>query len=207
MNVVLVAGTWHAYADWITNPNHPFQQMLKREGFVNVLNPLTRQNFVWSGRLSGLPFIGCGEWKRAARQLCEFIEPLSYGDLNFIAHSHGGQVVINAAAQMLGKRRFRTITTISTPRRHDMPARDAVANCAYWQHVFDAKRDWIATMRKRLGGLGDWNISADRSFSDVPGVVNIPVPSINHSRLFGGMIEPWFTYRILDGIRGPHRGD
>lgn len=209
--VVCVAGTFAGNAAWCEDPSHPFQRALTAAGLVNFRHPSNNLPFRWSTRLAGLPFMSKREWYQAADELIEFIEPLLDYDLNFIGHSHGGQPVIIAADKLRGKRKFRTFTSVATPRRHDLPAESAATNITYWQHLLDQTRDLTATLRTHLpramGGVGDGEIDLERRFL-IPGVINIGIPEVGHSALMNAEgVHWWKDAGFFDPINAPQFGD
>lgn len=185
--LILVAGTDEGNPAWIEDPLHPFQRTLRAEGLEVARSTLTGLPYRWSTKLAGLPFMSTLVWSASGDELIAFAEEFSYDDLNFFALSHGGQVVIEAVSKMT--RRARTITTIGTPRRHDMPAEKAAANVAFWQHVLDRDHDKMATLPRRmmhkltLGAIGDGTLSLERRFilPNCPNVLNVAIPGIGHS--------------------------
>jgi hypothetical protein len=159
--------------------------------------------FGWPSGMSGLPFIGRGLWPRWGAACAGFAREFSseWGGVNLFGHSHGGQICIEAAVflwRVYGIR-VRTMTTYSTPRRKDVPGEKAAETVGYWQHLHDTKIDWTATLRKKLGQVGDGDISIERRFL-IPGVANYGVPGIGHSDALNRpeLFHHWDP--ILDGI-------
>lgn len=213
MRIICVAGTWAANPPWIEDPCHPFQQMLARAGVQVARSPRTGEPFRWPTGLSGLPFVGRDLWPTWGKALLDFAREFPYEDRNVLAHSHGGQVAIYALAlgapiglsQTPAPVRFRTLTTVGTPVRADVPAVQAATNVRYWQHIIDKDRDWIATVKRhlprQLGGVGD-NALLGREFR-IPGVNNILATDIDHSDVLTDPedIELWASQHWLEGIR------
>src|SRR5687767_3651267 len=118
-----VAGT-HAKDDpWVVDDCSPFNEMMCENGFL----PIRRKDgsaWNWTTNLQGLWFFtGTRDWRRAAVDLADFLGAVPYRHRNVIAHSHGGQPVIIAAADGL---ELRSLTTIGTPVRKNLPAAEAV---------------------------------------------------------------------------------
>jgi hypothetical protein len=206
MKYLPIAGTWGQDDGWVIDNADPFTCELARYG----LEPLRRIDgtplFNWPAKLSGLPFLRRKYWQQWGLTLGHTLIRLPYIDRNLIAHSHGGQLAIIAAANGV---KIRTLTTIATPRRKDVPAEIAVNNIGYWQHVFDPKKDWTATVghriRRTLGQLGDGDVSLERRFL-IPGIQNIGIPKVSHSNLFHDptMLHWLADAALIDGIlRGP----
>lgn len=193
-----IAGTHSQQDGWVVDNHDPFTLMMHANKFV----PLRRADGLawnWSTQLQGLWFLtGSKVWYRTAVDLAQFLQDVPYEARNLIAHSHGGQPAIIAAAFGL---RLRTLTTVGTPRRRDVPAEQARPNIGYWQHIHDQGRDWIATLR-RLGQIGDGTFSRERRFL-IPGVTNIGVKGIGHSAVLRDpeAIKMWETQGWLEAIR------
>lgn len=204
--VILVAGTHAGNPPWIEDPLHPFQTMLARHGLRTARSRRNGLPFRWNTQLS---IFGSGRWERESDRLVAFCDDFS--ELDFIMHSHGGQLGI-FAARTLGHmgRKIRTFTTVGTPvRPKDVPAAEAVPYIRYWQHVFDVERDWIAGAKRQaarmgLGGLFGGGLT-QRQFI-LPGVVNIGLEDIHHSRILNDprAIGRWDTENLAGAIvRGP----
>lgn len=172
---------------------------LLRQDMVPLTQPDGSPLFTWAGSLYGLWWQGAQGWRREAERLALALVAVPYEDRNVIGHSHGGNLVLFAAAHGI---KIRTLTTIGTPRRNDVPSRAASQHIEHWQHVHDQDRDWIATMRRQLGQLGDWTVRTERRFL-IPGVVNIGLKGIGHSALLSepAQFHRWKDDGLLDGIR------
>lgn len=194
----LLAGTHAGLAKWAFDPNHPFQQLLRARNFYPIGIP-------WETKLGGIPLINRGLWrKEAEKRVISLIREMDVKeeDLNFLEHSHGGNVFLWVAALLRGEKRIRTNTTVATPVRGDVPNVEAAMNILYWQHIYDAKRDWIATVKRYgLGSLGDWNFKIERQFK-IPGVDNKPLLDIGHSDCLGeDPVElQWWDTGLLEAI-------
>lgn len=192
-----VNGTWGADDGWVTSDGDPFSLFMRGQRFEPIRNP-DGSPWTWNGKVNGLLWYGTQDWKDAADSLEALLTPVPYEDRNLFGHSHGGNPVLLLAARGFA---IRSLTTIGTPRRHDMPAVEASHHIAIWQHIYDKKWDWMATMR-RLGGIGDGKVSLDRHF-DIPGVRNIPIGDISHSTMLNDptKFHLWIENGILDRIR------
>lgn len=214
--VLLVAGTHAGNPPWIEDPTHPFQMMLTREGLETARSPITGLPYRWHTKVAGVPGHPATIWEEEAEDLIGFALETDCWD--WIMHSHGGQVGI-FAARALARTEFnnvtrrdgrpaeiRTFTTIATPVRADVPAREAVPAIRYWQHLCDADRDWIATLKRTpglrgLGQLFDRHFSTRRTF-DIPGVVNKQLKGISHSKLVNlEGIDRWTRDGLARAIR------
>lgn len=213
--VILVAGTWEGNPAWIEDVHDPFQGFLYENNFQPLRHPYDNLPFRWSTKLGGIPMLNRGIWEREGERLARWAEVFTYEFLNFIALSHGGQLVINMAAKFL-KREVRSVTTVGTPARADVPAKEAVRNITYWQHILDRYKDstGMARPRRLAGELFDGKISLERKFL-LPGVVNISVPGIRHSDIIRdpSKFHLWVDEGWLDAIRSAgelqvrHRGE
>ncbi len=176
--IIPVGGTGGRYHDWAHNDHSAFLEYAHMAGLL----PRRLSNgtpWTWSGELAGLWWQGVGAWEREALSFTQFVSTVPYAQRNVIAHSHGGNVVIIACRLGL---KIRTLTTVGTPVRKDVHPALAVQNIGYWQHIYDLQRDFIQSMRARLGQLGDHHLSLARSFQ-IPGVSNRGVQGIEHSRI------------------------
>lgn len=172
---VPVAGTWAFKDGWCTDDNSPFAQTFAERGF-SAVRARDGRPFRWTTNLAGLvPGRDERDWQAGADALYYFCEHLPYEDLNIIAHSHGGQVALFMAASGV---KIRTLTTVGTPPRADVPAAAALANIGYWQHIFDLKTDWMGW----LGQIGEGIKERRRSFR-LAGMRDIPLRSIGHSSI------------------------
>lgn len=170
---VPIAGT-HAWRDgWCVDDTHPFTRMMQAHNFSPV-RARDGRPFRWSTAVDGL-FGDDREWQAGAEALYYFLDPIPYADRNLIAHSHGGQVAILCAA---GGCPIRTLTTVGTPPRSDMPIAAALARIAFWQHVYDRHCDWWGW----LGQLGEGTGDLGRRFP-YSRVVNYGLPDVAHSKI------------------------
>lgn len=191
-----VAGTW-AYQDpWYSDNESPFAKMMRGAGFAAV-RAVDGRPFRWSTELDGVKFWERhAQWEAGADALYYFCEYLPYEDRNIIAHSHGGQVALIAAASGL---KLRTLTTVGTPVRNDVPAAKAAANIAFWQHIYDKDFD-------KMGWIGSWfdrKWSSDRTFKDIEAVHRLPLKDIDHSKVLReeAHITKWLTEGWAENIR------
>jgi hypothetical protein len=195
---VPVNGTWAADDGWVTSLNDPFSIFMASQHFHPVRLPEDTP-WTWSGRLNGFLFSRWQQdWQEASESLGLMLGALPYEHRNLIAHSHGGAVAVLLAARGFP---IRSLTTIGTPRRFDIHAEEAANHIGLWQHVYDSKRDWTATLR-RLGGIGDGKVSTERRFL-IPGVLNVGIGNISHSKM---LLDPecfhlWIEHGLLDRIR------
>lgn len=170
---VPVAGTNGWNDAWCMRFGSPFAAMMRKQGFDQVYSKDGRP-FRWTTNLTGLKWWGQErDWQAGADALCYFLERLPYEDRNVIAHSHGGQVAIFLAASGV---QLRTLTTVGTPVRKDVPAFKAALQIGLWLHIYDMQRDWT----QLLGMAGDGHLQMDRRFL-VGRVLNRPLQGIGHS--------------------------
>ena len=195
-----VNGTWAADDGWVNDPRDPFALFMASQQFHPIRTGLGKP-WTWSGRLNGFLFSWWqNDWKEAADSLEFMLTQVEYEHRNIIAHSHGGQPAILLAARGFA---IRSLTTMATPRRHDIPAEEAVHHIGMWQHVYDSKRDFTATLR-RMGGIGDGKLSTERRFL-IPGVTNVGIGNISHSKMLHDPVcfTLWLEHGLLDRIRMP----
>lgn len=174
-----VSGTWGEQDGWVTREHDPFTAFMRSQRF----EPLRQHDgtpFTWSSRLNGWHwFERMTAWKECRDKARALLITVPYVYRNVIAHSHGGQGIILLAADGFP---IRSLTTIGTPYRRNMPIDEAAQHVAIWQHFHDLERDWVATLRPTLGQIGDRHVALDRKF-DHPRVLNIGLPNISHSKL------------------------
>ncbi len=105
-----------------------------------------------------------------------------------IAHSHGGQVALYAAAYGL---KIRSLITIASPIRKDMQKIIAAArpNIGHWLHIHSDKSDWM----QMLGGLFDRRIGVYRRMPRAD--VNLLLPNVGHSKVLHENIH--YTWDII----------
>jgi hypothetical protein len=205
--LIIAAGTWDGWdPPWIMDPQSPFRQIMRAEGFELALSPRTGMPFRWDSKLGGVPFLNRRLWTFWGHMLMEFADDFVYDDLNFLGLSHGGNIVIEAVAHLAPWRGVRTITTVGTPRRTDVPIDEAARNTAYWQHIISKEIDWTATLRRQLpyslGGLGDGDPSLERRILH-PNVENKLTPHIGHSAVVkkGEYVHHWRDELWFEAIR------
>ncbi len=140
--------------------------------------------FVWSTDLGGIGFgdSGLRGWHAAGINLYYYcVPPLGAGrrvppeDLIVLAHSHGMQAALYAAAEGL---KIRRLVTVGGPVRKDMMAvaERARPNIAYWTHIHGNHKDrwqWFGTLFDGAFGiirrhpLANRNIGLDVSHSEI----------------------------------------
>ncbi len=172
---VPIAGTFAWGDGWVIDDNDPFTVFMNERGF----RPIRAQDgrpFRWSTNLAGLlPWRGLRDWEAGGDALAYFLEPVPYADRNLIAHSHGGQPPAFAAASGV---KIRSLTTVGTPVRTDVPWDAAEPNIGRHVHVYDETWDWMGW----LGAIGDSHISGIRYFANC-GVYNVGLKQIDHSKI------------------------
>jgi hypothetical protein len=171
MKYLAIAGT-NGWRDNWTHDDSPFGTMMAAEGFESLL--CDGRRFRWSTALDGL--LGDDrEWEAAADALYYFLRLVPLEDRNLIAHSHGGQLPLILAASGFP---LRSLTTVGTPPRADVPVTLAQAHIGLHQHIYDMRRDWMGW----LGQIGERELRFDRTYRD-PKVLNLGVDRISHSKV------------------------
>jgi hypothetical protein len=178
---ILIPGT-HAWkndpAQW-WHPESRFLDRVEAQGGV-IFN--RRNPFAWSTDLDGLlTSRGHSDWRAGAAALRFYIghpecSQLAGRDTGVLAHSHGGQVALYAAAAGL---KIGLLVTIATPVRKDMREviEAARPNISYWRHLHSGMKDWT----QLFGGLGDGGFSFTRHFEGAD--ENIKIGEAGHSGL------------------------
>jgi hypothetical protein len=176
-----LGGTGGRIHEWAHNPGHPFQRALMDLGGVPILLPGDGY-YTWSGKLGGMFWTGDLVWHQVADEVCDLLAPIPYEDRIVFAHSNGGQPAIILARNGF---KLRTLTTFATPVRPNLGPSDAINNIGFWQHVYDPKRDWIATLKRGLGGIGGGSTFGSRDFKlHAPNYLSIAMRDVRHSRVF-----------------------
>lgn len=168
------------------------------------------QHFRWNSGLgrSLNPFLPASsrtaQWSYGGTALGGWMDGLlDKGERVVIAHSHGGQVALHAAAQGFWIDRLLTVATPA--EREDM--KDVIAaalqHIGQWLHVYPLEHDGIAW----LGGtiLGDGKLGAQRVFDLSPEKGrNIGIAGIGHSGLLEDIaLRPlWKSEGLVEFLKG-----
>jgi hypothetical protein len=154
--VILVGGTWSLDPDnpagnWV-EPSGAFSRMLRVEG-LTVLDPCR-----WSTDLGGLR--DDVAWAVGGQVLADQLTALGLqdGGASVVSHSHGGQVVAEAAA--IGVR-FAYVVTLAMPVRRDLlyEYRLLRANARAWSAIYSLETHgipWQALGAVRLTSPRTW---------------------------------------------------
>ena len=191
MKYIPVAGT-HGWRNGWTNDDSLFGHMMAAEGFTS--SRAGDRVYQWSGALDGL--LGQDlDWQAASDSLYYFSRDMDYADRNYIAHSHGGNIVLILAAS---KFPIRTLTTVGTPPREGPEFSHAEDYIGLHQHIYDLRRDLWGW----LGQIGPSQLHLERSYSDKR-VINIPIGGIDHAGVLRDpkYIPLWQTQGWLETIR------
>lgn len=172
-----VPGTWgfdgngHDDDEW-WQPHSEFVKFLQSHGYHQIL--IEGQPFVWSTNVDGFGLHR--DWQSAAKALQYFLHTVPYRHRNIIAHSHGGQVALLAAANGV---KIRNLITVSTPVRGDLKPVIAKArqNIGHWTHIHSGKKDFW----QLFGSLWDGQIGLFRRMKQAD--VNVELPALDHSDL------------------------
>jgi pimeloyl-ACP methyl ester carboxylesterase len=188
-----VAGTNGWRDGWVVDDTHPHPRMMRSEGFEPIRLRGGRP-VRWASFLDGL--IGDDEiWEAGSDVVTLVLERLPFEHRNVIGHSHGGNIVLKAAARGL---QLRSLTTVGTPVRSDCMPELAATNIQSWQHIYDRRCDLMGTLGKLGGGSG----VTQRAFL-IPGVQNHPLDGIGHSKILrdAKFMHYWTTNNWLQFIR------
>lgn len=197
----LILGTWGFDGDeadkrqwW--HPGSAFRAYLEATFGVLPAHPVP---FVWSSDIDGSfrwPWEKkrFRDWQAAGAALGYYLDDVIEPRL-VLAHSHGGQVALMAAAYGT---RIDRLVTLGTPVRRDMRATIAKArpNIGRWTHV--AVR---GDRMQRLGMIFDGSFSLRRSFDEADRNVLIEDKRVGHS---GSLNDPrhfhlWADLGLLEG--------
>lgn len=186
-------------------PTSPLAQFLARE--FDLVPAHRDEPFVWSGDLQGVPGVADGnDWQAGSHALKYYLELTPYEDRNLIAHSHGGQVALEAARQIPIRSLLMFGTPVRTAIERDV-APAAVQNIGTWpvafgspscMHVIDASFDLWGSVGALFGG------NPRRRAFNVPGIAVDRVRGIGHT---GALCDPkhfglWRERGWADVLRG-----
>jgi hypothetical protein len=181
MRVIIVGGSFEYYHTWYYDRHQPFCALLEHEGF-DLIDPVFR----WNGGI--LPV----DWEAAGEALWYCCRTLPYLARNFICYSNGGLVALECAA----RRGFdmRTLTTVGTPYRYDVPIDTAEDRIGYHQAIYD-ECDPV-----RHAGEWDWAPFGQRRFARAR---NYDLFDIQHGKVFfePAYINYWVQMGWLAAIR------
>jgi pimeloyl-ACP methyl ester carboxylesterase len=200
--LIAIAGTWGWKSPW-WKAGSLFWAYMKGQGIEQLtvaaddhLPEAERVAFEWSTDLgNSWKFWQSrrSQWEAGASSLLYFVNAADVpeGDVVIVAHSHGGQVALLAAARGLCINR---LVTIGTPVRADLAEAIAKArpNIKQWWHVCDAKSDKTAWW----GAFGDRHFWNRRDFPQADR--NIRLDRIAHSKLLNNV--ELFDYWELTGL-------
>jgi pimeloyl-ACP methyl ester carboxylesterase len=195
--LILVPGTWHG--DWVEKES-PFRQYLEAHDFRCL--PFRG----WSGDVDGIPAgLNLAEskkhsdWIAGGWSLMYLLRNLPYEKRNVIAHSHGGQVAIYAAA--LARLQIHRLVTVCTPVRKDMAEMYAKAKplIGRWRHVSADGWDFM----QRAGELFDGNLNWTQARKMPEAHENVLIKGIGHSKLLYApeCFPLWEQDGMLDFLR------
>jgi hypothetical protein len=167
--IVLIGGTWSN-----TDPREQLHLSWWYPGSVfygAVKERCGRDcySFAWNTFLDGV--IGPNtDWQSAGERLFNVCPP----DASIITHSHGGQVVLLAAASGL---RIKNLITVATPVRSDIPYHVARERIERWSHIYGNYQDYVqlagslmlgrlCVLRRQMA-LADKNIKYPANHADL----------------------------------------
>lgn len=195
MNYIPIAGTG-GYRDTWVREDSEFGRMMTAAGCLSLR--VGDRNFRWSGALDGIDSSN-NDWEAYADALFYFSRQFAYEDLNYVAHSHAGQIVLLLAASGF---KIRTLTTVGTPIRPEIPLAKAEDAIGFHQHICDKSFDLMGF----LGGFrfGRFDLFRARQFPD-PRVRNITVEGISHSKILVDRhyVTRWITEGWLANMITP----
>lgn len=207
-----IAGT-HAYRSASTRANwyHHESAFAAFVGARGLAHLCPTRPFHWTTDLNGHRFwrrwIGksstAKDWEVGGLNLWAYLQPPVVGAVvplercNIIAHSHGLQVVLFAAAMGC---KIRRLISIGSPVRADLDAIavDARKNIEHWTHVHSDHGDrlqWLGTIGDGVLGIVREHPHAHR---------NICVPGVAHTRLLNDekQFHWWDDVGLINTLRG-----
>ncbi len=189
---ILVAGTFGfrgsipVGAWWA--PSSPFASMLAEMGLDVAGSRPGERPFIWSSDLDGVFESEHVDWKAGGSSLYEYVVPslcagarIAPSETTIIAHSHGLQPVLYAAAQNL---HIGHLVSVCSPIRLDMAPvmKAARQNVGRWTHLYSPD-DPI-----QLAGQDPWACSRDCMQADA----NIQIPGMTHT---SAVEDPTYFFR------------
>ena len=192
--LTLIPGT-HAWQPAQTSqwwhPASTFVRYLAQAGFPLV----SHEPFVWSSDVDGIfGDRGHSDWRCGGANLYHYLVPVLCPDKRLppeetviIAHSHGSQVALYAAAMGL---QIDTLITVAGPVRGDMREVTARARpqIRRWLHLHSDHSDYM----QWLGAIGDGTLGIYRAqpLADE----NVKVPQVGHGGLLNDPAQ-WYRWR------------
>jgi hypothetical protein len=207
-----IAGTWGWDRGGPTRwweADSPFTAFMLGNGLQLVAGG--EDPFIWSTDANGATPWNRGkhhDWKAGGLNLRRYCKPgpqgsdegahyVPYESRNFIAHSHGLQVVLYAAAAGL---RIHRLVSVSSPVRKDMAAVAAAArpNIGEWVHLASDRSDAVQWLGELFDGA--FGIVREHPLADI----NVCIKKVGHSRLLEDptAFPEWKTPRPPLGNRG-----
>lgn len=162
-----IAGTWarsrHDHENAWYRRGSPFDRVLAGHGYERVeqdRDPNRPDDGYWSGAVNGLLIQWFAwwrdrhpAWRTGAETLRGFLrgrrrELDEAGGVTIVAHSHGGQVLAYALAEMHGDVCPIHVVTVDMPVRRDMDGvyGRAARRCRHWVHLY-SERGWKSRFR------------------------------------------------------------
>lgn len=193
-------------ADWYHHES-AFATFLSARGFVHLC---PQRPFRWTTDLNGHRFwrrwfgkaSTSRDWFVGGDNLYAYLQPPVIGHVvplertNLIAHSHGLQVVLFAAAMGC---KLRTLVSLGSPVRADLDAIavEAKKNIGHWTHVYsdhDDRMQWFGEIGDGVFGIKRQHPRADR---------NVFIPGVAHSRLLNDptFFSYWEHAGLMDDLR------
>jgi len=188
---ILVAGTWGDSDAWWRQGSAFYKAALKAG--VTLQNGDDAYN--WTTEVDGI-FGRNRDWETAGDALRWYAAAKGHTTVNVIAHSHGGQVALYAAA---GGLRIETLVTVATPVRWDIEPviTKARAKITRWIHLRSDSSDLWQWFGEILDGRFAW----PGSVRDFPLADKTVIEGgVGHS----GLLEPatWTKLKRWEWVKG-----
>jgi pimeloyl-ACP methyl ester carboxylesterase len=203
MKLSLVAGTWAWEPTKPDNvhwwqPSSAFCGVLTRAQLELVSS---KRPFIWTTNANGIFENKHLDWRAGGVNLYAYLVPdlcpdkrIPPAETMVIAHSHGGQVALYAAAEGL---KIDTLITVATPVRSDMSAiiEAARPNIRHWRHIHGSWKDYVQI----AGSLGDGTFSFRRAFKQANENIEVRGAAhsdfINQAQYFPRWEREWLTIK------------
>lgn len=179
MRYILIGGSFQYYDDWYQTDSGLFTSFMARRGFQRIDPP-----YRWNGGVT------VTDWRASADALGWYLRGVDFADRNVIAYSNGGQPVLCLCARGI---EIRTLTTVGTPVRSDVPTERAEAAIRYHQAIYD-ELDPIRWIGEIDGSFGKRRFDRARNYN---------LRDISHGRVFFDerYVSFWDSMGWLEAIR------
>ena len=187
--VVFIGGTWSGHLE---EDELHWWQYWEPQTFSKAFRGFTRRKayaFQWSGDLKACRWRWNKPWKKAALRLIHELQEAGITRPIIVAHSHGGNVALEAIGMGLKVDR---LVTLATPPRAGVPTFKG-----NWVNVVGTK-DWTV----RFGMLMDGRVSTKTTHKDAQ---NIVLPGESHGSVHE--LATWRKHKVWIKLMDAWKGN